>query len=110
MNIPKGMLVIGKIHQHGHLNIISKGKCAVSTPWGQEILEAPLMFKSEPGTKRAVIALEDTVWTTFHENPDNTQDLKVLEAQVISPSFEHYDALKLAAPSAPALLENKTGL
>jgi hypothetical protein len=37
----KGSLVIGKIHKHQHLNIISKGKVTVFTEFGKKELEGP---------------------------------------------------------------------
>jgi hypothetical protein len=85
--MPKGILVIGKIHKHGHLNILTQGHCLVATEFGVEELIAPCTFKSLPGTKRAVLVLEETVWTTYHENPTNTRDLAQLENEIIAPSY-----------------------
>lgn len=93
MTIPQGMCIIGKIHKHAHINIISKGRVVVVTPTEKEELVGPCTFISKPGTKRAVYALEETIWTTIHPNPRNTQDIGLLEEQVIAPTFEHYDAL-----------------
>ena len=33
--LPKGSFVVGKIHRHQHLNIISKGKVKVFTEFGE---------------------------------------------------------------------------
>ena len=66
MMIPKGTLIIGKIHRHQHLNFIAKGKVIVFTEFGQKHLEGPCTFVSEIGLKRAVYAEEDTLWTTVH--------------------------------------------
>lgn len=89
--LPAGSMTVGKIHRHGHLNIISKGKVAVLTEFGVNILVGPITFKSEPGTKRVVKALEDTQWTTIHLNPTNTQDLEELESLIIASSFEELE-------------------
>lgn len=78
MTIPAGTVVTGAIHKTQHITIISKGRIQVLRPEGTVEFAAPAMFISEPGVKNAVHALEDTVWTTFHPNPDNTQDLDVL--------------------------------
>jgi quercetin dioxygenase-like cupin family protein len=89
MTIPKGTLIIGKIHRHEHLNIISKGKVSVSTEFGTKYLEAPCTFISEVGLKRAVIAEEDTIWTTIHLTKGNCEaDLADIEEEVIAPSYE----------------------
>lgn len=89
MFIPKGTLIIGKIHRHAHLNIISKGKVSVATEFGTKYLEAPCTFISEVGLKRAVIAEEDTIWTTIHlTNKNSESELDEIEDEVIAPSYE----------------------
>ena len=86
ITLPKGITVVGKIHRHAHVNVISKGRVAVVTEFGSEILEAPITFVSEPGTKRAVTALEETIWLTVH--PTEETDLAKIEEHVIAPSYE----------------------
>ena len=85
MTIPKGTLIIGKIHKHAHLNIISKGCVRVATEFGPSFFEAPYTFVSEVGTKRAVYALEDTVWTTIHITEET--DLDKIEDYVIAKDY-----------------------
>lgn len=88
MLIPKGTLIIGKIHRHQHLNFISKGKVIVFTEFGQKHLEAPCTFVSEVGLKRAVYAEEDTLWTTVHLTEFGAEeDLVQIENEVIAPSY-----------------------
>lgn len=94
VRIPAGALVTGKIHREEHINIVSKGRIAVVTETGQEIVEAPAIIVSGPGTKRAVLALEDTVWTTIHATEE--RDLDKLEANLIAPTFEALGAEWLA--------------
>lgn len=91
--IPAGILIIGKIHRHAHVNTISKGKCVVATEFGLQELEAPKSFISKPGVKRAVLALEDTIWTTYH--PTEETDLDKIEEYVIAPTFDDYDLMRL---------------
>lgn len=89
MLIPKGTLIIGKIHRHQHLNIISKGKVVVYTEFGEKHLEAPITFVSEIGLKRSVYALEDTLWTTIHLTEFvGEENLGKIEEEVISPDYE----------------------
>lgn len=93
IRLPAGSVLVGKIHKHRHGNILSAGRVRVFTEFGgTEEFEGPLQMISEPGTKRAVLALTDAVWTTLHLNPDNTQDLAVLEARIIASTYEEYDA------------------
>ena len=85
MNIFKGVLIIGKIHKHKHINIISKGSVMVATEFGSLQLDAPHTFVSEAGTKRAVYALEDTIWTTIHVTDET--DLEKIEDYVIAKDY-----------------------
>jgi len=86
--IPKGTVVVGKIHKHAHPNFLMSGVVSVVTEEGNEIIEAPKAMISKAGTKRAVLALEDCVWITVHLNPENTQDLSILEDQIISKDYK----------------------
>ena len=97
MLLPKGHLIVGKIHKHAHLNILSTGRVRVVTETGSYELIAPTTFTSDPGTKRVVYALEDTLWTTIHLNPnehdpDKEDEMEKFENEVIAKS---YDALEL---------------
>lgn len=89
--IAAGTCVIGKIHKHEHINVISKGSCWVVTEEGRELLEAPLTFISKPGIKRAVYAVDDVVWTTVH--PTTSDDLEEIENEVIAKSYDELDNL-----------------
>ena len=90
MSIPKGGVLVGKIHKHKHLNILSQGTVLVLTEnEGIERLTGPLTMVSEQGTKRAVVAETDAVWTTIHLT--NETDLAKIESEVIAASFEEYE-------------------
>lgn len=101
--LPAGVLVVGKIHRHAHVNTISKGRVVVATEFGTTELVAPCTFVSQPGTKRVVLAHEDTIWTTYH--PTEETDLDRIEDYVIAPTFADYDAQALLAgkPAMEAL-------
>ncbi len=91
--MPKGSVVIGKIHKHSHINIISQGVVSVVTEHGTKRMEAPCTFISEVGLKRAVYIEEDTVWTTIHLTKFSKEaDMKMIEKEVIA---ESYDELAL---------------
>lgn len=85
--IPKGHVLTGKIHKHSHPNFLMSGEVIVVTEErGREHLKAPLSMISAPGTKRAVIALEDTVWITVHVT--NETDLEKIEDYVIAKTYD----------------------
>jgi hypothetical protein len=89
ITLPKGDILVGKIHRHRHLNFMMSGHVQVFTEQGGlEDMTGPITMVSEPGTKRVVHVLEETVWTTIHHNPDNETDLLKLEYIVIAPSYE----------------------
>lgn len=94
MFIPKGTVIVGKIHKHAHVNTISKGKCSVMTEFGPREIEAPHTFVSDVGTKRVVVALEDVIWTTYH--PSNETDLTKLEDEIIAKSYDEIGLLESA--------------
>ena len=59
------------------------------TEFGLKHLEAPCTFVSEVGLKRAVYAVEDTLWTTVHLTKFNSEEeLSKIEDEVIAPSYE----------------------
>lgn len=90
--IPKGGVVVGKIHRHRHGNVLSQGRVVMFTEsGGVERMEGPLTMVSDPGTKRAVYAETDTYWTTVHLNPTETRDLAQLEREIIAESYEEYE-------------------
>ena len=105
MLLPKGGEIIGKIHKHAHLNQISYGHVCVVTEDGPMEIKGPYTFTSQPGTKRYVLALEDTLWTTFHLNPndldpDNEVEMKQFEDEIIA---KNYDELQLFLDGKKAL-------
>lgn len=51
-------------------DIITRGRAAVWTEHGMEIVSAPRTIASPPGSKYALFTLEDTVWTTAHAASD----------------------------------------
>jgi quercetin dioxygenase-like cupin family protein len=94
MFIPAGTVIVGKIHKHAHLNILSQGTVCVKTETeGDRELTGPLTMVSPPGTKRAVYAVTDAVWTTIHLT--NETDLEKIEGEVIAPTFEDYEQFLL---------------
>lgn len=88
---PAGVVVVAKIQKYSHFNFIKKGKVMVAMESGNQIFEAPCLFASKPGAKRAVYALEDTIWITIHATEKT--DLEEIEEELIAKSFEEFDKL-----------------
>ena len=94
IKIPAGTVVVGKIHKHKHGNILSQGKVSVFTEsGGMETLIAPITLVSDAGTKRALYAHTDLVWSTIHLT-DKT-DLAEIEEELIAKDYAEYEAFLL---------------
>lgn len=91
MFMPEGCLVIGKIHKTEHLNILSTGKMTISDGEKSMTVEAPFTYVSPIGTKRALYAHKDAVWTTIHAT--ELTEPEAIEAEIIAESFDEIDAL-----------------
>ena len=92
-SMPAGMLVVGKIHRHGHLMMVAKGRATVIDEFGRYEVQAGFVQASKPGAKRVVLAHEDTTFVTVHLNPTDTQDLEQIEATHIEPESDEARAL-----------------
>lgn len=97
MLIPAGSTLVGKIHRHAHHNHIHFGEILVASEFGVFRYIGENDFVSQPGTKRVVHALQDTLWITYHDNPTNTRDLLKLEADIIAPSYAALEFTKQEA-------------
>jgi hypothetical protein len=87
--IPKGSVIIGKIHKQHHLNIVLKGKISVVTETGKKYFEAPCIFDALPGSQKVGYAEEDTIWVNIHLTEHLGEDmLEAIEAEVIAHSYE----------------------
>ena len=74
ITIPAGMVLTTGIHKTEHFAIVSKGKCIVATEDGTECIEAPHTIHTMIGTKRAILVLEELVWTTIHAIDATTEE------------------------------------
>lgn len=93
MFIPKGAKIIGKVHRHSHLNTIAYGDVTVATFEGVERHTGHKTLISPAGVQRAVLANEDTLWTTYHLT--NETDLEKIEEEIIMPFSEYVEFLSL---------------
>lgn len=86
MDAAAGTLVVSKMHRTEHMNILLKGSLTVATEEGIQLMTAPCVLKSMPGTKRIGYFHEDSSWITIH--PTSDTDLEKIEQQVIVPDDE----------------------
>ena len=79
-----GDLIVGKVHRREHFYIIAKGCVAVSDGGEPaQVHEAGTVLVSKPGTKRAVLALEDSICMTVHRT--DKLNLDDIENELIEP-------------------------
>lgn len=65
--MPKGSLIVSRVHNTTHQFIISRGSAMVFTEGkGWEMLEAGLHGITVPGARRLLYITEDCVWSTVH--------------------------------------------
>lgn len=84
--IPKGTILVGKIHKHENLNILSQGDISVISIDGAFRIKAPATIVSSPGVKRVAYAHEDSIWTTIHGTDE--RDLEKIEDEFIAKSYD----------------------
>lgn len=85
ITMPKGMLIVSKIHKVKHPYFILKGKVSVLTDEGVVKLEAPYSGMTPPGTKRILYIHEECVWATVHVTKET--DLAKIEEEIIAKNF-----------------------
>lgn len=103
MLIPKGICTIGHIHKHPCVTIIAKGDVIITTGEKREHYIGENTFESPAGVKRAVWALEDTVLTTIHGNPENERDPEKIFEMLIVDVYQKY-----TGRPTPELLEDES--
>ena len=91
--MPKGMLIIGKVHKTRHLNILQSGRCTVWTPLRRFQVVGPCTFESFEGEQKIVYMHEDTVWSTVHVTDET--DLAKIEDKCVASTVDEVTALRL---------------
>ena len=85
ITMPKGLLVVSKIHKKTHPYFIMKGKVSVLTEEGMVVINAPYAGITKAGTKRVLYCHTDVEWITVHVT--DSKDLEEIESQVIAKDF-----------------------
>jgi hypothetical protein len=84
--IPAGTILVGKIHKHESLNILSQGDISLLTEEGVTRVQAPYTVVSKPGIKRIGYAHTDCVWITAHATKET--EIDKIEDEVIAKTYD----------------------
>lgn len=94
VSIPAGCTIVGKKHKQDHFFVIMSGIVCIVDNDEARTVNAPALIKSTVGVKRAIHALTDTVFMTFHA----TEAVTVAQAEEALVEFDE---------SSPFTLGNK---
>lgn len=86
MQMPAGALLVGKIHKHENLSILSAGEVSVLSQDGIMRFKAPYTFVATAGAKRVIYAHSDAVWTVIHGTDE--KDVEKIEEEFIAKDYE----------------------
>jgi hypothetical protein len=91
MNMSEGDIVVGAIHNHLHAWFLMKGRVLINNNGDQVEHIAPCYTISEPGSKRFIYALEDSIFVNVHKNPTNTRNIEDIENELVSITLDEYN-------------------
>ena len=66
VSIPAGCTIVGKKHKQDHFFMVMSGEVRIVDDGEARTVCAPALIKSVAGVKRAIYAITDTVFMTFH--------------------------------------------
>lgn len=92
LHVPAGIITTGKIHKHQCLNVLAKGRRRTVVDGRLQDIMAPHIHLSPAGSKRISYTIEDSVWITVHQNPDNCRVVETLEKRYVCETEEEYQA------------------
>ncbi len=105
VKMPAGTLWTTRQHKTEHPFVMSSGRVSVYCDGKVTHLTAPFTGITVPGTRRVIHAHEDTIWTTFHANPENESDVLAIEQWLVEPWPDHLKERHSLQP--PVQIERK---
>jgi len=87
--IPKGSVMVSKLHKLPRLCMILSGDVSFTTEYGSRRIKGPYTAVFPAGSKVALFTHEDTIWTAIH-GTDET-DLDVIENNLIAKDHNEYN-------------------
>ena len=83
ITIPPWTVLTGAAHKTDYKIRLEKGIIAVNVEEKVQVMTAPIEFEAKAGAQRVGRVFEkEVVWVDVYENPDNCQDLTVLEKRL----------------------------
>lgn len=80
MTAPAGSLLVGKIHKHKTLNILLSGSVsAIENDSDSRIIQAPSVWESEAGVRKAFYVHSDIICLNIH--PTSSTNLEEIEKE-----------------------------
>lgn len=80
-------VVISKIHKTQHFFVVVKGSCTVIDSHGtKQLIVAPHLGVTMPGTERVLHIHEDCIWTCFHVT--NLTDPEEISKEILADSLD----------------------
>jgi len=100
--IPPWTVLSGAEHKTDYSVRLERGIIAVNTDEGMKVLTGPMSFPVKAGLQRIGRVLgEKVIWVDTYENPDNCQDLKLLEQRLyVVPECDLGDNRRIALDRA----------
>ena len=89
ISVPKGYLIVSKIHKYSHAAFLLKGEISIFGTEGVCRMKAPVSLITPAGTKRAVYHHEDTIFCTVHATTET--DIAEIEEEIIAKDFNEVD-------------------
>ncbi len=87
--MPRGEIVISKIHKIAHPFFLIKGKISVLSEEGEKLLQAPYYTITPAGTKRMLYTHTNAIVVTVHRTFE--KDLNKIEDEIIAKSFDELE-------------------
>ena len=91
--MPKGEIVISKIHKVAHPFFLIKGKMSVLSEDGERYLNAPYYCITPKGTKRMLYTHTDSIVVTVHRTFET--ELDKIEDEIIAKNYEELENEKM---------------
>lgn len=84
--IPKGMVLVGKIHRKQCMNIVARGDITLVTELGKKRVNQGFTAVSQPGTMKVGFAHEDTEFINVFRTDET--DIEKIEREIACESFD----------------------
>ena len=91
MIMQKDSVVISLIHKRKHGWFLLKGSITVVDAEGENYFEAPHYQTSSAGTQRVIYAHEKIVFQNIFKNPNDTEDLDILEDYHYAYNYKEFE-------------------